>query len=451
MRKLLTQTALLIFTLTVSHSELFSQMRLVRKNSNKFNAGQPYTDFYTIYNYPNPYSVYYDSTFFFDDDSTGQFFNTYKGIITRDSLGNELEVVNIEWDGNQWLYRLRATRDYDIFNNIIKFSSYNWVSGNWNETYRYMSVYSTTNLLLENVRMDLVSNVLTNTDKKTYTYDNLNRLKEELDFDWSNNQWINNQKLVHHYKGNTNVLDSSEYFGWNTTQNVFVKSSRILYDYNVAGQLISKITQALTPQLVNTSKIDYLYDANNNVIDEKRYTWINSSSVWELQDNVQSTFDANSRLTQKIEKTFTGTGLENNRRETYQYEPDSSKITFQFALWSNGAWNVTFEEEYLFEAVQQLPSGIGNTSTTINVKAFPNPFSSNTIIEFEANESGPVQAQITELNGRVVYEQNLFAVPGNNTLLWSSTNINGELLPAGMYLLKLKSQKGSSNFKLIKQ
>lgn len=451
MRKHYIKTALLIFTLTIIHSELFSQMRLVRKNGNNFNAGQPYLNFYTIYNYPNPYTFYYDSTFSFNDDSSGQFYNTFKGIITRDSLGNELESIDIEWDGNQWLYRLRATRDYDIFNNVIKLSSYNWVSGNWNETYRYLSVYSTTNLLLENVRMDLVSNVLTNTDKKTYTYDNLNRLKEELDFNWSNNQWINNQKLVHHYKGNTNVLDSSEYFAWNTTQNVFVKGSRILYDYNVAGQLISKITQAVTPQLVNASKTDYLYDANNNVIDEKRYTWINSSSLWELQDNIQSTFDSDSRLTQKIEKWFNGSTLENNRRETYQYEPDSSIVKYQFALWSNGAWNNLFEDEYLFEPVQQLPSGIGSNTTPANVKAYPNPFTSNTIIEFEANESRPMQLQITELNGRVVFQKNLFAISGKNSVLWDSKNLGGNTLPSGLYIAAIKNQSGAKIFKLLKQ
>ncbi len=451
--KKITITTLLTTLLALSFYPLFSQMRLTQRNVIRYTAGQPYTDFYTVYNYPSPYAYFYNEALGYDQDSLSQFYNNYKGIITRDSSGNELEEVDMAWDGNQWLFYNRVTREYDIFKNITRASSYTWQSGNWYENFRLTQTFSTSNLLLEYIRMDLMSNVLTNTYRQTFAYYNSNRQNEIINYNWNNNQWVAGSKTVHYFKGSTDEkLDSTIIWEWNTSTNQFVKNGRTLYDYNVAGQLISKTRQNNPSQWNSYDKEEYLYDNNNNLIDKKKFYWYVITNDWELSERWQYQYDNTGRLTEEIySKTNNSTNqVENFRRDAFQYEPDSSKVTYQFAEWNNGAWVTAYEEEFLFEPVQQLPSGV-NENITTEVKAYPNPFTTSTIIEFESKGAEPAHIQVADYTGRIVFEKTEHTHPGINTVLWLAADTKGNSLSSGLYVVRFYSKSFNQSFKLIKQ
>jgi len=433
--------------------EVQSQRRLAQRNVIRYTAGQPYTDFYLVYVYPSPYTYFYDETLGYDQDSNAQFYNDYKSIHTRDSLGNEVEKIGMSWDGNQWIFSNKENNDYDIFNNSVKYSFYQWQLGSWYETYRLISVYSTSNLLLESSRMDLVSNVLTNTAKTENAYDILKRRTEQLNYSWINNQWQPTNKTNQYYKGNNNMqLDSTIQFEWNTTTNQYVKNGRILYDYNVAGQLISMLKQNNPTQWNSYDKEEYLNDNNGNVIDKKRFYWDVTINDWTLYENWLNEYDSNNRLVEEvhIQMNNNTNQLENFRRQAYTYAPDSSKVTYQFSNWGNATWDIVYEEETLFELVQQLPSSVEN-SILKNVVSYPNPFATNTIIEFESQQASVATIQIADYTGRIVLESQQMVLSGKNSFLWNAVDKNGTALTSGMYFLKLNSNNQSFHTKLLKQ
>lgn len=76
--------------------------------------------------------------------------------------------------------------------------------------------------------------------------------------------------------------------------------------------------------------------------------------------------------------------------------------------------------------------------STLNLNKFnlgqnnPNPFNSNTTIEFSSSNADVYNFTVTNIIGEVVYTQTLTAVPGANKIEFSAAN-----LPSGIYMYKL--------------
>ena len=70
---------------------------------------------------------------------------------------------------------------------------------------------------------------------------------------------------------------------------------------------------------------------------------------------------------------------------------------------------------------------------------YPNPFNPNTRIEFKIPEKGYVQANIFDLLGRKVSTLlNKNMQRGIHVLNWNGTNSEGNILPSGIYLLRVE-------------
>lgn len=71
---------------------------------------------------------------------------------------------------------------------------------------------------------------------------------------------------------------------------------------------------------------------------------------------------------------------------------------------------------------------------------YPNPFNSSTQIAFSLKESQPVQIAIYDLLGRQVFHYNFKTLnAGQYTFSWDGKNLSGELLPSGIYFVRLMS------------
>ncbi|MCK4568894.1 MAG: T9SS type A sorting domain-containing protein [Bacteroidales bacterium] len=80
-------------------------------------------------------------------------------------------------------------------------------------------------------------------------------------------------------------------------------------------------------------------------------------------------------------------------------------------------------------------------------KAYPNPFTTSTTIEYELTEPSRVQLTIYNAIGGVVYvAQEGIKQQGKHTFTWTP-----ERLPDGMYYGVLRSEEGVAVVKLIKQ
>ncbi len=85
--------------------------------------------------------------------------------------------------------------------------------------------------------------------------------------------------------------------------------------------------------------------------------------------------------------------------------------------------------------------------------AFPNPFNNSIMIDFTINNSGFVDIGIYDINGRWVI--NLIGEhmhSGNYHIVWSGTDMSGNLVASGSYLVLMKfgSSFQTKKIKLIK-
>jgi hypothetical protein len=82
---------------------------------------------------------------------------------------------------------------------------------------------------------------------------------------------------------------------------------------------------------------------------------------------------------------------------------------------------------------------------------FPNPFATQTVIEYSLTEGQFVEAQIyTTLGEKVVTLQSEYAEGGRHRLTWDGTDWAGGQVSAGVYLLRLDASEGSKTIRLVR-
>jgi hypothetical protein len=94
-----------------------------------------------------------------------------------------------------------------------------------------------------------------------------------------------------------------------------------------------------------------------------------------------------------------------------------------------------------------LPTGIIEGSLPVkSFKAVPNPFDSDTYLQFVTNKQESAEVMITDVCGNLVTRLELNTVVGLNTIQWNSTGVQ-----AGVYMAHLKTPSGVFSCKLMKQ
>lgn len=86
------------------------------------------------------------------------------------------------------------------------------------------------------------------------------------------------------------------------------------------------------------------------------------------------------------------------------------------------------------------------TSVT-NISAYPNPSTSDFVIQYSSISNTNTEIKITNLTGEILYTTSVNTVQGNNKLVWQGKDMKGNKVAVGIYLLKLS---GSSEFNTLK-
>ena len=120
---------------------------------------------------------------------------------------------------------------------------------------------------------------------------------------------------------------------------------------------------------------------------------------------------------------------------------NSSSIYFtQVDAASIGSYNNT----------KEIPQGMWTDSTGVadntlsGMKLYPNPASSNVNIAISSTESGNATLAVFNLMGQMVYSENVALAEGNNLVKVSVSDLN-----AGVYMINIKTSKGTSTQKLV--
>ena len=83
------------------------------------------------------------------------------------------------------------------------------------------------------------------------------------------------------------------------------------------------------------------------------------------------------------------------------------------------------------------------------VQLAPNPFRSETRLQFELPEPETVSIRIYDIRGRQIYTEKPAVHPGLNTWIWQGNNAAGHPVSAGVYLVQLQGSRFSITRKLL--
>jgi flagellar hook assembly protein FlgD len=354
--------------------------------------------------------------------------------------------------GGPWENFYKQEKLFDSNGRLIDYSFFSWTNGLWKEIRFSTRGYNNAGFETLRIEKDTVAGVLTNRDFHGTTYDTLNRKTFYTWQKWVNGNWQFYLDDQYHYNGNSLRLDSVEHKFWDTNTNSFKKSGRSFYLYNGQGQLVQKIRQQLqTNTYTNSSMLEFGYDNFGNKNATVSFNWDNANNSWRPSSGDYYTFDIQGRTTEYVIKQVDNNNqLKNVGRTQTTFASDSSIIIETGANWINGTWVVLYKNEWVFEnvGVTSIEDFSENKAT---LKTYPNPFTTNTIIEFESVKAAEATIQIADYTGRIVFESQQMVLSGKNSFLWNAVDKNGTALTSGMYFLKLKSNNQSFHTKLLKQ
>ena len=101
-----------------------------------------------------------------------------------------------------------------------------------------------------------------------------------------------------------------------------------------------------------------------------------------------------------------------------------------------------------FPAEPQQP---GPGSENIVLQNYPNPFTSETTVEFSIAEAGDVRLEVFDVLGQAVSTLATgHRTPATYTVAWNGRSTNGREVPSGVYVIRLTTPQGTSAVRALK-
>ncbi len=253
--------------------------------------------------------------------------------------------------------------------------------------------------------LDQPGSPLVNNERVLYSYDAQNRLISEISQNWDDNQtpaaWLNDKKSVYMYDGTGKRVTQLDSF-W-TTNNVYTFGTKYTFEYNANGKVSLQIHKNELD--VETGKTTYTYNSAGILIEEKYES--KDGANYQLVNRDSIVVDANNRIA-----------------EEYVYSMDFSvnKVIMTGRMKSLGSAVGIFSNSKLFK----------------QLIAFPNP--TNGVLNLELKGESDKNVEVYNLLGEKVLSV---------TLLTTSNSIDLSGLTNGIYTVKVKSNEGEFQNKVI--
>ena len=144
------------------------------------------------------------------------------------------------------------------------------------------------------------SQQLENVDKTAYTYNNDNLLSVLLKWSWENNQWVESHKIEYVYNSNQQ-LEFYTYYIWDSSNRIWKPRRRKQFTYDSAGNTIETIKKTFdtnSNSWNNVLRVTFQYDNNNLLTESITYDDINGTWVYHIKK--ENTYDSNQNLMEKV-------------------------------------------------------------------------------------------------------------------------------------------------------
>lgn len=441
-------------TVHIANAQTAKRLSLINGYRVKNNIADTARFFYTEYNYSNNTVVKpSEKTGYFRANTTQPFSPTLKTVYTYITDGRIAEELELSWINGLWQNYRKYTYNYEQpSDNYIGYGTFSWYANNWYEISRIIYGYNNDGILAYVTEMDTVNAILTLTTGYDTMYDANGRKTEYRIRKYINNNWWTKEFYEYKYTGSSTRADSIIYwFAYNPILNSPVPNRVYYYSYNIAGQVTQVRERLISGTTINNIKT-YTYEPAFGLLAKEENAYWDGNSNSHVTNRVSTwTYDTQKRITNETQELLANNSLIKEREFQYSYAPDSSIVSVVYGQldYNTLIYSLANKTDYIFETVNL--TDVNEIQKSLPANAFPNPFLYNTIIEFESPESGEVQVQITDLNGRVVYKQKAFTVNGNNRFLWDATDNQAHALPRGIYIVQLTGNTFNQTFKLIKQ
>ena len=159
------------------------------------------------------------------------------------------------------------------------------------------------------------------------------------------------------------LYDSIYGYRWDTITNGWenqVNWKMINFVYDANHNLISYVYQSWVGNTwVNSGKNTFTYDANNNQTSVLSQYW--SGSAWVNNSLYTFTYDANNNQTSKLYQTWSGSAWVNFRQYTYTYDANNNQTSKLFQTWSGGAWVNDWLYTFTYDANNNQTSKLSQT------------------------------------------------------------------------------------------
>jgi hypothetical protein len=411
----------------------------------------------SYYNYPNPsagdvWGNDFSEMYNFGRDSANQSFmdNGYKAVFAYDNDMRELSRTYYYWQNSAWVLDYKWDYAYNNLGQLTVIKRYGLVSGNLTEDYRITQTFNASGYSIQRIEQKVSGGTPTNDFNKLYTRDALGNLTDYVYQKWVNNTWLNTNRTITSYKPATNLADTITRFDW--TNNAWRSLTRDINEYNSSDLQTQKVTQTFnlnTQVFGNYRRETKSYNANDKLAVFGFYAWLNNTWFIDREVTYQTyTGDFFGRSTLK-EYNNTTLQLENVSRTDNIFNTDGWRIRSRDYNWTNNTWEETGNRDFTFETKQT--TSLDDAEADIKIGAYPNPFTSNVMIEFNVAQQGETQVEVYTITGQKVQQYKLNTPQGNNTFLWEGNDLQGDAIPAGVYLVHIQNGSSSQFTKLIKQ
>lgn len=392
--------------------------------------------------------------------------------------------IQFSMESNEWINEDRQIYTYDTQNNLVTVSIQTWESNEWGDHIRYTYAYNERNLVSELCQQYWANNEWNNIDRTTYAYGEQNNLRSELYQTWESNKWNDQSKSTCTYDEQNNL---SAKLTQNQINSYWVNAKKYTYTYDERCNMLTEMHQIWEESSWKNS-ITYIhtYDEWSNPLTYLVQLWgINGNLV----SNIRSTYmyDEQYNLSAYLEEYLTNDGWENMSKGEYEYSEQGNLLSCIEQSWADSKWrndtkrNYTYNEngngilgecwkwgseswiesDFLSVAVLDLYYN--------NKQSF---YSASHCYKIELSYINPAElTRIAEkaISGILIYpnpaidhiaisagESRLESVAvfnqlGQQVLQTTKQEIDISHLPVGVYILQIKTDKGATAKKVVKQ
>ncbi len=181
-------------------------------------------------------------------------------------------------------------------------------------------------------------------------------LIEEIFQTW-NGSWVDSSKISYTYDGNNNLTEELGQ-GWDGS--AWVNGTKYSYTYNGNNNRTEWLYQGWDGSAwVNGTKYSYTYNGNNNRTEELWQNW--DGSVWVNMGKSACTYDGNNNRIEELWQAWDGSVWVNYSNNSYTYDGNNNLTEWLFQDWDGSVWVNNSNDLFTYD---------GNNNLTVDLYQF---------------------------------------------------------------------------------